>query len=295
MHIGRLLVVMVLAAAACAPLCGRELRGTVGRTVDLLGIAGSGRGRLAYAPRFSCFTRDDPPRASVYVRAHHGNAEEAKLWKPGQKLSISFLDGTAKQQALVEELAVQWSKASDLPFSFVKKEGAIRITFKTQQSKSAVGTDALSRKAEDPTMWLCILDDLVPPSDVPPILHDSYRTVTSRRAILHEFGHALGMVHEHQAPSSPIKWKKAEVKAAHKKVPPYDTMTEKELDAYLEEAFFVTFDTKTIKNGAKFDPKSIMLYEIPKEWTTGDISYDWNTELSAEDKSYIASCYVKDQ
>ncbi|WP_163398488.1 hypothetical protein [Flavobacterium fluviatile] len=31
------------------------------------------------------------------------------------------------------------------------------------------------------------------------------------RVVIHEFGHALGFVHEHQNPTSPIQWNVAEV------------------------------------------------------------------------------------
>ena len=35
-----------------------------------------------------------------------------------------------------------------------------------------------------------------------------------RRVVLHEFGHALGLIHEHQNPEGGIEWNEPAVKAA---------------------------------------------------------------------------------
>jgi hypothetical protein len=49
---------------------------------------------------------------------------------------------------------------------------------------------------------------------------------------------------------------------------------------------FETYDIDQI-NGTDVDKKSIMLYFIPKEWTTDDFFSEENTELSEVDKSFI--------
>ena len=42
-----------------------------------------------------------------------------------------------------------------------------------------------------------------------------------------------------------------------------------------------------------FDPKSIMLYSFPKEWTLNNMEFTTNSALSDTDKSYIAASYPK--
>src|SRR5947207_15145721 len=78
--------------------------------------------------------------------------------------------------------------------------------------------------------------------------------------MLHEFGHALGMIHEHQSPANGIKWNKEAVIKALSGPPNYWD---------LPTIQFNVFDrySATQTQFTQFDPKSIMLYSFPKEWT----------------------------
>jgi Matrixin len=129
----------------------------------------------------------------------------SKLWKPGRTLRVTFLDGHPIVQTKIEYYASLWSQYANITFVFATDPDAeIRISFKGQGSWSAIGTDALVAEYypyNSPTMnygWL-----------TPDSSEKDYSSV-----VLHEFGHALGMIHEHQNPTNPIQWNEQEVIAA---------------------------------------------------------------------------------
>ena len=106
------------------------------------------------------------------------------------------------------------------------------------------------------------------------------------RVVLHEFGHALGLIHEHQNPNgNPIKWDR-------KKVIEYYKVTQDWDSSFVEKNIFRLYEKdKTL--GTTFDEKSIMLYSIPKQLTTDGLSTARNTELSSKDKEFIGFLYPK--
>lgn len=75
--------------------------------------------------------------------------------------------------------------------------------------------------------------------------------------ILHEFGHILGMIHEHQNPFGiPFHWNKEEIIKIFSGAPNYwdqETITEN---------FFIEYEDVGVYNGSKFDPNSIMKYSF---------------------------------
>src|SRR3546814_5272957 len=78
---------------------------------------------------------------------------------------------------------------ANLEFEFVSSANAqVRIAFNDDGAWSYVGTDALGIPANQPTMNFGWLDQGV---------------------VQHEFGHMIGMIHEHQNPrDNPIQWDK---------------------------------------------------------------------------------------
>jgi hypothetical protein len=201
-----------------------------------------------------------------------GAVETAKKWKPGRTLRVRFLDGHPTVQAKVRDMAMEWTEYANLGFVFGNDPDAeIRISFTADDgSWSFLGTDNLSIPKSRPTMnfgWLT-------PS--------SSETEFSR-VVKHEFGHALGMIHEHQHPTANIPWDKD---ATYEYYMSSQGWTKDEVDANL----FQKYSTQSTQFSA-YDKESIMHYPIDESLTIGDFSIGWNTKLSATDKTFIKTVY----
>lgn len=207
------------------------------------------------------------PRAAV---------ERFKLWQNGRTLRVRFLDGPAAVQEKVRAIATEWEDVVNLRLQFVSSGAAeIRISFAEQGfSWSTVGTDALTVPRAEPTMnfgWLEPATELI----------------EYQRVVRHEFGHALGMIHEHQNPDAAgkIPWDKPKVYAYYAR----QGWSRADVDANL----FDVYDVDTT-NSSAFDPTSIMEYAIPEELTVGPYSVGWNSELSPQDVAFMAAQYPAD-
>ena len=203
----------------------------------------------------------------------------SKKWGPGFTLRCRFLDGTPKMQKKVRSLAKEWEQHANVKLKFVAKGPAqVRVSFYADAgSWSAVGRDALNAAyfpPHQPTMnfgW--VRDDSDPVED--------------RAVILHEFGHALGCIHEHQAPTFTRKWNQAAVLQYFKGPPNYwdeDAIKSNVLGKYSPKGIQAT----------RFDPKSIMLYAFDAAlFADGLGPTNENSRLSASDRTMIKQMYPR--
>lgn len=193
-----------------------------------------------------------------------------KLWRRGRTLNISFVgtvDPTVKQK--IKDYAAQWLQHANLKFKFVNRGGDIRISTKPGGSWSYIGTDAKTIAASKPTMnygWL------TPDSD-----EEEFS-----RVILHEFGHALGAIHEHQHPQGGIPWDKPKVYAYYAQ--------QGWGQAQVDTNIFAKYDSSQL-NMTSYDKGSIMHYAVPKSLTVGGYEVGWNRVLSANDKKLAKTVY----
>ena len=104
---------------------------------------------------------------------------------------------------------------------------------------------------------------------------------------IHEFCHALGMIHEHQNPrGKTIDWDDEKVYKWAADTQGWDKQT-------THSNIIEKYD-KTIINGSDYDPKSIMLYFFPAVLTRNNVGTDQNLRLSSEDVIYLNQQYPID-
>ncbi len=185
-----------------------------------------------------------------------------KTWMNGSTLRVRFMGGTAEQQAKVREQAGWWSAHANLKFEFNNAPDAeFRISFDENDGAwSYIGTDCRNIPLNDATMNLGFMDG---------------------GTTAHEFGHAIGLAHEHQNPAGGIQWNEAVVIRETAKSPNYWN------EATTRHNILRKYSLDQI-NGTAFDPDSIMLYFFPAEWTLNGIGTRANEVLSEIDKQFIA-------
>lgn len=224
-----------------------------------------------------CLTQGDLPATDVQRLAGHKAAllRSAK-WEPGDSISIRFLGGSEALQERVKAAASEWTRHANLTLDF-RNQGptAIRIAFRQGNgSWSYLGTMCLQIQEPQPTMnygWLT--DD----SDDDEL----------RRVVLHEFGHALGLIHEHQNPKGGIRWNRDAV-VRDLSGPPNNWN-----DATIENNIFTKYPPGDVV-ATDVDRRSIMLYPIPRAWTeNGYFSAGLNKELSELDKLFAGENYPR--
>ncbi|GHT22546.1 hypothetical protein AGMMS4957_12890 [Bacteroidia bacterium] len=195
-----------------------------------------------------------------------------KMWSPGKTLKVFFFGGENDRKRKIIELASEWSNYCSIKFSATTNqcESDLRIAFNPNYSCSVLGTDAILTPQNEYTInfgWLTA----------------SVNSEEDKRVILHEFGHALGLIHEHQSPAIKVNWNK-------NRVYHYFDVNHKWDKGEVDRNIFEEFETTKTKF-SKVDVLSIMTYNIPSDWTNDGISFPINYVLSDLDKEYIGKIY----
>lgn len=199
-----------------------------------------------------------------------------RKWQNGRTLHVRFLGGDNRMQSKVEEFALQWCQHANIKLEFDGSANAeIRIAFERDGSWSYIGTDNLEIPKNEPTMNFGWFGSGTPDEEY-------------QRTVVHEFGHALGCIHEHQHPTAGIPWDKEAVYRYYQGPP--NNWSRSQVDINL----FQRYGASQTQFSA-FDRSSIMLYPVDNELTIGDFEIGWNTALSATDKEFIGVCYPKDK
>ncbi len=147
-------------------------------------------------------------------------------------------------------------------------DSTIRINFDQNSGSSCqIGTDARNVPIDQPTMNL------------------GWFNVST---VLHEFGHVLGLVHEHQSPrGNPIEWNIPKLDAYMQNTQGWDSQ-----QVYDQVIKRYTVDQT---NGSQFDANSIMVYFYPANLTLNNKGISQNFTLSDTDVKIIKNIYSPDE
>lgn len=207
----------------------------------------------------------------------YGTANLANVWRLGDGLTpgtgkitlgVAFLDGSDGAKQLVRTHASKWLTATigkriafrwDVP----QPQCQISITFETTQNKSRVGRGSQSVATTQASMHLGQLTE---------------------RVICHEFGHALGLRHEHSSPNAPMEWNKAQVIADMAALGWTETMVKTNIFDRFGPEYACVGDPD-------FNLKSIMLYPIKKSWTLNGFSANQTNTIDPRDEKCVAALY----
>ena len=198
----------------------------------------------------------------------------AQLWKNGATIRIRFLDGDPVVQEKVKKIAQEWTTGANLRLEFGESQDAeIRISFKEEGSWSYRGTDCLVVSKNQPSMNFGWLNKQT--------ADDEFAAV-----VLREFGFALGLINEHQNPKANIPWNKEAVYRIMQGPP-------NSWDKNTIDQWFRKYTSTELPEYRDFDPRSIMMLPVPKEFTTGGYEIKRNMTLSPGDKALIAKLYPR--
>jgi hypothetical protein len=217
-------------------------------------------------------------------------------WRHGQTIKVCFHTGSRKAQERVIRIAREWMQYANVTFDF-EEGGAprackgdnsedIKVTF--EDNKGWWSVPGTNSRGQDPSMNLQFFG-----VDTPMLKNGQAAPEGPIRAtILHEFGHALGLLHEHQSPNAncdaEIDWDAA-----------YKIGAGIGWDKGLVDRNFRQLASTTSLNATEVDRKSIMHYSLPptlfKRGKESTCYVTENLELSEQDRKFIASIYPKQE
>ncbi len=238
----------------------------------------------------TCLSDSLPKATDSNPNLKQGVFRTSSKWISGQKIRVKFLDGDEFVKSKVKLYAQVWEQSANIDFVFVESGTAdIRVSFELEKgaSWSLVGKSSqvwsIRRKGNSTETYQG--------TDGVSMNFGWFDSRTSdaefRRTTLHEFGHAIGLLHEHQNSNANFDWNKPVV-----------------LNYYMNElgwsreqvdnAIFKRYGNGTEFSNRAYDKDSIMHYPIDASFTKNGVAIGRNSVLSAGDKLLVAEMYPFD-
>jgi serralysin len=252
---------------------------------------------------FACLTHDKshsyisekhPYKNEVEVNISRAAFLKSSIWPQNSKIKIHFMktefsidnekydpNYTPEKAKWVEKTIKKYIvPLVNLEFIWdvSQEESNIRISFvKELGAFSYVGKEAEEEDKKNITMNLGWLDN---DTD-----YDSIQFKNTGAVVVHEFGHLIGMIHEHQRSDIPFSWDKEVV---YKQLGPgtANGWSKKEVD----QQIFQTTAMSSL-NSSNFDQNSIMEYIFPNNYFKSNPNLTPVKYISNSDIVWINSTY----
>ncbi len=263
-----------------------------------------------YRPSCTTLGITEPPRG-IDTTTTDGRqlANNYVLWDNGHVIDIKFMGNSSKAiRDLVIKYAKEWEQHANIKFNFLPDNATTAVMrIKIGEGlghNSYIGLDCIQVPHNQQTMNLDTLGFIdvdwyiaeMKKRGITPNMEDLRKMMKNepvrwnikevRGTVLHEFGHALGLLHEQSYPGA-IKWNRDTIYKFYKETQGWD---EDQIDHNV-----LAVSSQFYTNGTSYDPKSIMHYSVEPWQTSNGYSLPPNYELSAGDKAIISTLYPKNQ
>lgn len=202
-------------------------------------------------------------------------AATTKYWgSKGVKLTVKPMESIS--QALLSRIlkfANKWRTEghANVEFVYSLTDPVIRFTREGNQLYSYMGTDNLHIPRNQHTMMLGGYSDRTPDSELD-------------RSCVHEFGHALGLIHEHLRRALVQRLDPAKTTAYMARVYGWDSGTTR-------SQVLTPAEESSLMGSPVADEVSVMCYQLSGECTTDGRPIVGGSKLSEIDKAWIAKLY----
>ena len=214
-------------------------------------------------------------------------------WENGDVILVKFMDNVGSQQVrdMIMRYAKTWEQYGNITFKFIKKlPSGIEpdfIDYKSyvdQYKNGGPFLQYLKNKGTDFKNYTYrdLYRDVIAFKD--PNVKWNYNSMQGTTT--HEFGHALGLLHEQSYPKG-IKWNKDTVYKYYAK---YQGWDKQKVDYNVIGASDIFYT-----NGTSYDPLSIMHYPVEAWQTVDGFVVGLNNTMSEGDKKIVAALYPKDK
>jgi hypothetical protein len=214
-------------------------------------------------------------------RKKRGVGEHTRFWTPGRTLKVLIFKYNEHSFEAVKNGAIKWSPYINLNFEFLEMDeediynseeflGDIRVNFQPllkNSGSSRIGTDALTGHPHDASMHLGTY----------------FSSPGYEGMVTHEFGHALGLQHEHQHPDAGIPWDREKTYDYYART---GGLSRQEVDANV-----FPFDRIPGQTYTPYDRQSVMHYDVLDELTLGDWQLTASWSISEGDIAFIKKAY----